>query len=33
MTPLAQDRAQTFALQVGLGNVTLAWSKLIMLLN
>lgn len=22
MTPLAQDRAQTFALQVGLGNVT-----------
>ena len=30
---LAEDRAQTLALQVWMGNVTLAQSMLIMLLN
>lgn len=33
MTPLAEDRAQTLAPQVGIENVTLAQSMLIMLIN
>ncbi len=33
VTPLVEDRAQTLALQVGIGNVTFAQSMLIMVLN
>lgn len=33
MTPLAEDTVQTLALQVRMGNVTVAQSTLIMLLN